>query len=96
MPLPDDFSSARYANAYERPIIAVEPPLYAATFADVAAMQIARAQLVASLESLRAHPWEYDSTEIPPHDYLVADAQAFLEQFDKAIAQARASMEGWS
>ncbi len=96
MPYPDDFSSARYANAYERPIIAIEPPLYAATPADVAAMTKARAGFAASLDVLRANPWDYDSTEIPPYAWLVADTQAFLEQMDKAIAQARASVEAWS
>lgn len=95
MPYPDNFSSAAYANAYERPIIAVEPPLYAATQADIAAMQKARAMLVASLDGLRANPWVYDSTEIPPHAWLVADAEAFLEQMDKAIEQARQSWEAW-
>lgn len=93
---PDNFSLRAYTASQERPIIAVEPPLYAATRADLDAMQKARAWLVVSLTSLRQHPWSFDSTEIPPHDYLVADAEAFLEQFDKAIAQARLSMEAWS
>lgn len=96
MPLPDDFSSARYANAYERPIIAVEPPLNVATRDDIVAMLTARHWLVVALGSLRQHPWDFDSTEIPPHSYLVADAEAFLDQMDKAIAQARMSREAWS
>ena len=95
MPLPDNFDSRAYAAAYERPIVAVEPPLYAATPADIDAMQKARAWLVVSLLSLRQHPWEFDSTEIPPHHFLVADAEAFLEQMDKALEQARASREAW-
>ena len=95
MPLPDNFDSRAYAAAYERPIVAVEPPLYAATPADIDAMQKARAWLVVSLLSLRQHPWEFDSTEIPPHAFLVADAEAFLEQMDKALEQARASREAW-
>ena len=95
MPLPDNFDSRAYAAAYERPIVAVEPPLYAATPADIDAMQKARAWLVVSLTSLRQHPWEFDSTEIPPHHMLVADAEAFLAQMDKALEQARASREAW-
>ena len=95
MPLPDNFDSRAYAAAYERPIVAVEPPLYAATPADIDAMQKARAWLVVSLTSLRQHPWEFDSTEIPPHHMLLADAEAFLEQMDKALEQARASREAW-
>ena len=95
MPLPDNFDSRAYAATYERPIVAVEPPLYAATPADIDAMQKARAWLVVSLLSLRQHPWEFDSTEIPPHHMLLADAEAFLEQMDKALEQARASREAW-
>ena len=74
MPYPDGFDSRAYAAAYERPIVAIEPPLYAATPADIDAMQKARAWLVVALTSLRQHPWEFDSTEIPPHHFLVADA----------------------
>lgn len=95
MPLPDNFDSRAYAAAYERPIVAVEPPLYAATPADIDAMQKARAWLVVSLLSLRQHPWQFDSTEIPPHHMLVADAEAFLAQMDKALEQARISREAW-
>lgn len=95
-PFPDDFSSARYATSYERPIIAVEPPLNVATRDDITAMLTARHWLVVALGSLRQHPWHFDSTEIPPHSYLVADAEAFLDQMDKAIAQARQSREAWS
>ena len=95
MRYPDNFDSRAYAAAYERPIVAAEPPLYAATPADIDAMQKARAWLVVSLLSLRQHPWEFDSTEIPPHAFLVADAEAFLEQMDKALEQARASREAW-
>ena len=95
MAYPDDFSSRAYAAAYERPIIAAEPPLYAATPADIVAMQKARAWLAVSLTSLRQHPWEFDSTEIPPHHFLVADAEAFLEQMDTALEQARISREVW-
>ncbi|CAB4147102.1 hypothetical protein UFOVP504_12 [uncultured Caudovirales phage] len=95
MPLPDNFDSRAYAAAYERPIIAVEPPLYAATRDDIDAMQKARAWLVVSLTSLRENPWEFDSTEIPPHHMLLADAEAFLAQMDKALEQARASLEAW-
>ena len=94
MPLPDNFDSRAYAAAYERPIVAVEPPLYAATPADIDAMQKARAWLVVALTSLRQHPWEFDSTEIPPHHFLVADGEAFLEQMDKALMQAKISA-GW-
>lgn len=93
---PDDFSSARYANAYERPIMPPEPPLIVATRNDLRAMQTARHWLVVSLSSLRQNPWEFDSTEIPPHHMLLADAEAFLEQMDKAIAQARMLREAWS
>ena len=95
MPYPDGFDSRAYAAAYERPIVAVEPPLYAATPADIDAMQKTRAWLVLSLNSLRENPWEFDSTKIPPHHFLVADAEAFLEQMDKALEQARASREAW-
>ena len=95
MPYPDGFDSRAYAAAYERTIVAVEPPLYAATPADIDAMQKARAWLVVSLTSLRENPWEFDSTEIPPHAFLVADAEAFLAQMDKALEQARASREAW-
>ena len=95
MPYPDGFDSRAYAAAYERPIVAVEPPLYAATPADIDAMQKTRAWLVLSLNSLRENPWEFDSTEIPPHHMLVADAEAFLAQMDKALEQARASREAW-
>ena len=95
MPYPDGFDSRAYAAAYERPIVAIEPPLYAATPADIDAMQKARAWLVVALTSLRQHPWEFDSTEIPPHHFLVADAEAFLEQMDKALEQARISREAW-
>lgn len=93
MPLPDDFSSARYRNAYERPIIAVEPDPHAATRADIYAMMKARAWLVVSLTSLRNNPWSYDSTHIPPHAMLLADAEAFLKQMDDALAEARMSWE---
>jgi hypothetical protein len=95
MPYPDNFNTRAYAAAYERPIIAIEPPLYAATRDDIDAMQKARAWLVVALTSLRETPWEFDSTEIPPHHMLVADAEAFLEQMDKALEQARASREAW-
>lgn len=88
MPYPDNFSSARYTASQERPIIAVEPPLYAATRDDLVAMQAYRHWLVVSLNSLRQRPWSFDSTEIPPHHFLVADAEAFLEQLDKALEQA--------
>ena len=90
---PDNFSLRAYTASQERPIIAVEPPLYAATREDIDAMQKARAWLVVSLTSLRQNPWEYDSTEIPPHAWLLADAKAFLAQMDKAIEQARMSWE---
>lgn len=73
-----------------------EPPLNPATRADITAMQTYRHWLVVALTSLRQNPWQFDSTEIPPHDYLLADAEAFLEQVDKAIAQARMSWEAWS
>ena len=92
---PDNFDSRAYAAAYERPIVAVEPPLYAATRDDIDAMQKARAWLVVSLASLRQHSWEFDSTELPPHAFLVADAESFLAQMDKALEQARASREAW-
>lgn len=96
MPFPDDFNTRAYATSYERPIIAVEPPLNTATRDDITALLTYRHWLVVALTSLRQNPWEFDSTEIPPHDYLLADAEAFLEQMDKAIAQARQSREAWS
>lgn len=95
-PLPDDLSSAAYANAYERPIIAVEPPLYAATQADVAALKLAAAQVAALVETIRANPWGFDSTHIPVHADVEREFVVWAQQFDAAIAQARQSMEGWS
>lgn len=96
MAFPDNFSLRAYTASQERPIIAVEPPLNVATRDDLRAMLTARHWLVVSLSSLRQNPWGFDSTEIPPHSYLVADAEAFLDQMDKAIAQARQSREAWS
>lgn len=93
MPYPDNFSSRAYAAAYERPIMPVEPDPHAASTADIYAMQKARHWMVVALTSLRQNPWDYDSTHIPPHHMLVADAEAFLEQFDAALAQARMSWE---
>ncbi len=93
MPLPDDFSSARYRNAYEQPVMPVETDPHAATRADVLAMQKARAWMVVSLHSLRNNPWEYDCANLPPYHMLLADAEAFLKQFDDALAQARMSWE---
>ena len=94
MPEPDNFNSRAYRNAYETPIMPQEPPLHAASRDDIVAMQTARAWLVVALTSLRGNPWEFDSTEIPPHHYLVADGEAFLEQMDKALMQAKISA-GW-
>ena len=71
-----------------------EPPLIVASRDDIVAMQTARHWLVVSLASLRSNPWEFDSTEIPPHHFLVADGEAFLEQMDKALMQAKISA-GW-
>lgn len=93
---PDGFSLRAYTASQERPIIAVEPPLNPATRADITAMQTYRHWLVVALTSLRQNPWSFDSTEIPTHDYLLADAEAFLEQVDKALEQARMSWEAWS
>lgn len=93
MGLPDNFSSARYRNAYERPIMPVEPDPHAATRDDVLAMQKARAWMVVALHSLRNNPWDYDCTNLPPYRMLLADAEAFLAQFDEALAQARMSWE---
>jgi len=95
MAFPDDFSLRAYTASQERPIIPIEPPLIVATRDDLRAMLTARHWLVVALGSLRQHPWAFDSTEIPPHSYLVADAEAFLDQMDKAIAQARQSREAW-
>jgi len=92
MPYPDNFNARAYdagpGGSY-RP----EPPLHVATRDDIVAMQTARAWLVVALGSLRNNPWEFDSTEIPPHHFLVADAEAFLAQMDKALMQARDSRE---
>ena len=90
---PDDFSMRHYDAAIGgtyRP----EPPLIVASRDDIVAMQTARHWLVVSLASLRSNPWEFDSTEIPPHHFLVADGEAFLEQMDKALMQAKISA-GW-
>lgn len=95
MAFPDNFSLRAYTASQERPIIAVEPPLNTATRADITALQTYRHWLVVALANLRQNPWQFDSTEIPPHDYLVADAEAFLEQVDKAIAEAKLSREAW-
>ena len=94
MPYPDNFSARAY-DAGPGGTYRPEPPLIVATRDDIVAMQKARAWLAVSLASLRQHPWEFDSTEIPPHHFLVADAEAFLEQMDKALEQARASREAW-
>jgi hypothetical protein len=92
MPYPDNFSSARYddgpGGSY-RP----EPPLIVASAEDIHNMAKYRAALVVALASLRTFAWDFDSTEIPPHAYLLADSEAFLEQMDKALAQARLSRE---
>ena len=95
MPLPDDFSSARYRNAYEAPIIPQEPPLHVATRADVLAMQKYRGWLVVLLGQLRDNPWDYDSTEIPVHADVVREFESWLKQTDAAIEQARISAEAW-
>jgi hypothetical protein len=92
MPYPDNFNARAYDDGpggTHRP----EPPLIVADRDDIDAMQKARAWLVVSLTSLRQNPWDFDSTEIPPHHMLVADAEAFLEQMDKALEQARLSRE---
>lgn len=93
MGLPDNFSSARYRNAFEQPIMPPEPDPHAATPSDLDAMQKARGWLVVSLHSLRDNPWDYDCTNLPPYRMLLADAEAFLAQFDEALAQARMSWE---
>lgn len=94
MPYPDNFSARAY-DAGPGGTYRPEPPLIVASRDDIDAMQKARAWLVVSLTSLRQHPWEFDSTEIPPHHFLVADAEAFLAQMDKALEQARISREAW-
>ena len=91
---PDNFDSRAY-DAGPGGNHCPEPPLYAATRDDIVAMQTHRAWLVTTLAQFRQHPWEFDSTEIPPHAFLVADAEAFLEQMDKALEQARMSREAW-
>ena len=94
MPYPDNFSARAYdagSGGTYRP----EPPLIVATRDDIVAMQTHRAWLVTTLAQLRQHPWQFDSTEIPPHHFLVADAEAFLAQMDKALEQARDSREAW-
>lgn len=90
---PDNFSIARYRNAYEAPIMPVEPDPHAATRDDIYAMQKARGWLVVSLHSLRNNPWDYDCANLPPYRMLLADAEAFLKQFDDAMAHARLSWE---
>ena len=87
---PDNFSNRAY-DAGPGGTYRPEPPLIVATRDDIDAMQKARAWLVVALTSLRENPWEFDSTEIPPHHMLVADAKSFLEQMDKALMQARVS-----
>lgn len=94
MPYPDNFNARAY-DAGPGGTYRPEPPLHAATRDDIVAMQTHRAWLVTTLAQLRQHPWEFDSTEIPPHHFLVADAEAFLEQMDKALEQARISREAW-
>ena len=94
MPYPDNFSARAY-DAGPGGTYRPEPPLIVATRDDIVAMQTHRAWLVTTLAQLRQHPWEFDSTEIPPHAFLVADAEAFLEQMDKALEQARISREAW-
>lgn len=93
MPLPDHFDSRAY-DAGPGGTYRPEPPLIVASRDDIVAMQTARAWLVVALTSLRSNPWEFDSTEIPPHHFLVADAESFLEQIDKALMQAKISA-GW-
>lgn len=95
MPYPDNFSSAAYRAAYETPVMRREPPLTLATSDDILRMQRYRASLVVSLACLRDNLWDYDSTEIPPHAFLVSDAEAMLAQMDAALAQARMEREGW-
>ena len=91
---PDNFNARAY-DAGPGGTYRPEPPLHVATRDDIVAMQTARAWLVVALTSLRENPWEFDSTEIPSHHFLVADAESFLEQMDKALEQARASREAW-
>lgn len=95
MPYPDNFSSAAYRAAYEAPVMRCEPPLNLATSDDILKMQRYRASLVVSLACLRDNAWDYDSTEIPSHAFLVRDAEVMLEQMDAALAQARREREGW-
>jgi hypothetical protein len=92
MPYPDNFSSARY-DAGPGGTYRPEPPLIVATAEDIHNMQRYRAALVVAMASLRTFSWDFDSTEIPPHAYLLADSEAFLEQMDKALEQARLSRE---
>jgi hypothetical protein len=94
MPYPDTYTARAY-DAGPGGTYRPEPPLHVATRDDIVAMQKARAWLVVALLSLRENPWEFDSTEIPPHHMLVADAESFLGQMDKALEQARASREAW-
>ena len=87
---PDNFSNRAY-DAGPGGTYRPEPPLIVATRDDIDAMQKARAWLVVALTSLRENPWEFDSTEMPSHAWLVADAEIFLAQMDKALMQARVS-----
>lgn len=92
MPYPDNFSAAAYdagpGGSY-RP----EPPLIVADHADLEALAKYRAALHRAHETLRDNPWTFDSTEIPPHAWLLADSAAFLRQMDLAIKQAVQSRE---
>lgn len=92
MPYPDNFN-ARLYDATVGGTYRPEPDPHAATRDDIDAMQKARAWLVVSLHSLRNNPWDYDCANLPPYRMLLADAEAFLAQFDDALAQARMSWE---
>lgn len=95
MPYPDNFSSAAYANAYERPILR-EPPLNVADHDDIEALVKYRAACHAAHDILKFNRWTFDSTEIPLHEWLLADSAAFLRQIDLAIAEAMRSREAVS
>lgn len=90
--LSDNFSSRLFRAVYERPSIA-EPPIYAATNDDVAALAAVREASARFLDALRRNPWTFDSTETVSWADHVAEHAAIDSAIAAALDQARRSLE---
>lgn len=92
MPYPDNFSAHRYDETVGGTWFP-EPPLYAATPADIAALTAIRAASAVFLAELRRHPWTFDSTETVSWADHVAEHAAIDAAIGAALDEARRSLE---